>query len=99
MGKIGGSENLGRVLANFKLKGKGKMKITKEQRAEILPFLQAAVQAKIDQWENEGAIEGVLGLTLDGMNCALDPFAVNCDSGADVKLEDVDSYLSQCNEE
>jgi hypothetical protein len=72
------------------------VKITDEQRAEILPILQMATQALIDKWEAEGAIEGVLGVTLDSMGDSLEGLAISYDSGDQVTLEDVDSYLDGC---
>lgn len=75
------------------------MKLTKQQIADILPELQTAVQAKIDMWEAEGNIEGVLGKMFDGMDEAIDNLAISYDSGSQVKEEDVQEYLDTCTED
>jgi hypothetical protein len=74
------------------------MRLTKAQKQEILPLLQNAVQAQIDLWDATGAIEGVLGRELDSMSAPLEPLAVSYDSGADVKIEDVQPYINDCRE-
>ena len=75
------------------------MKITDEQRAEILPLLQKATQALIDKWEAEGAIEGVNGVMLDEMGQSLEGLAISYDRGDQVILQDVDTFLDGCVEE
>lgn len=75
------------------------MKLTNETKAALLPLLQKAVQAKIDEWEAESAMEGVLERTFDGMNVALEPLAVSYDTGEQVTLEDVQSYVDSLEED
>jgi hypothetical protein len=69
------------------------MRLTKEQKTELLPLLQKAVQAQIDLWEASGAIEGVLDKTYDNMGEALAPMAVTYDSGSQVTAEDLQVYV------
>ena len=75
------------------------MKTSAKQCEEILPLLQKIVQAKIDQWEAEGEIEGILNTELSGMNSAGEYFAVIYDRGTQVTLVNVDEYLDQCQED
>ena len=69
------------------------MRTTKNQRKEILPILQKIVQAKIQQWEGERAIENILGKECDGTNEACEHFAVSYDWDQQMTLEDVSIYL------
>ena len=72
------------------------MRLTKDQKREILPLLQQAVQAKIDQWDAERQIEGILGVEMDRMNTSADDLAISYDRGNQVKLEDVQTYIDGC---
>jgi len=74
------------------------MNLTKRQRENILPLLQQAVQAKIDQWDLERQIESVVDAELDSMQDGLEILAVNYNEGKDVRLEDVDDYIDRCRE-
>lgn len=75
------------------------MKITDEQRAEILPLLQQATQALIDKWDAQGAIESVLGTSLDGVSDGIESLAISYGSGSEVTLLDVDIYLEEFDED
>ena len=74
------------------------MRLTKQQKKDILPLLQQAVQAQIDRWDAERQIEGVLEKELDSMGEGIEHLAVGCDSGTDVELNDVQDYINSCRE-
>lgn len=74
------------------------MKLTKEQKDEILLLLQQAVQAQIDRWDAERGIENVLDKELDDMGQGIEDLAISCDFGRDVKLDDIQDYIDSCEE-
>lgn len=74
------------------------MKLTKSQKEAILPLLQAAVQAKIDCWDSQRQIEGVLGKEFDNMEAGIEDLAIGCDGGDMVSAKDVQKYLDGCEE-
>ncbi len=72
------------------------MKLTKKQKAAVLPYLQQAVQAQLDRWDAEKGIENALGIGLDLMQDGIQDLAISCDYGRDVKLEHVQDYVDTC---
>lgn len=72
------------------------MRLTKEQKAKLLPLLQQAVQAQIDCWDYQRQIEGALDKELDEMREGIEDLAVSYDFGAQVTHEDVQAYVDSC---
>jgi hypothetical protein len=72
------------------------MKLSKNEKLEILPLLQRAVQAKIDEWDSTRQIEGIVDAELDSMSDGVEHLAVGYDTGAEVTLEDVQVYIDTC---
>ena len=96
--KRNGRENRPRPFeSRVRIRREETVKLTPEQKAELLPAFQKAVQAKIDQWDHERFIERVLlGARygeLDGMNEGLDPFAVSYDKGSQATADDLQHYI------
>ena len=69
------------------------MKFTREQAQEILPALRKAVQSKIECWDAQGEIEGVLGHMFKDMEyCGIEDFAVG--EPEDITVEDALEYIN-----
>jgi len=75
------------------------MKLTAQQKIDILPYLREAVQAKIECWDAQRQIESVLGTDFDNMEEGLENLAINYPAGSFVKLSDVQNYIDGCGEE
>jgi hypothetical protein len=76
-----------------------KMKLTKKQKQILLPYVQDVVDGLIVSWEAQRCIERILGKSFDGMTAAAEPLAVSYETGPEVRLEDVQSYIDACKEE
>jgi hypothetical protein len=75
------------------------MKLTAKQKETLQPYVRDVVQGIIEAWEAQRCIERILKTSFDGMNAAAEFLAVSYDSGDDVTLDDVQSYIDNCTEE
>ncbi|HTQ97228.1 MAG TPA: hypothetical protein VMH89_10505 [Candidatus Acidoferrum sp.] len=69
------------------------MKLTTTQKRAILPLLQQAVQSKIDCWDAQRQIEGVVGKQSDNMEQRIEDFAICVDFGSQITLSGVQEYV------
>jgi hypothetical protein len=75
------------------------MKLTAKQKKDLQPYVRDVVQGIIDAWEAQRCIERILKTSFVGMNAAAEFLAVSYDSGAQVTLDDVQTYIDNCTEE
>ena len=69
------------------------MRLTKFQKRDILPYLQAGVQATLEAWKAQRAIENIIGKESELMGQGMEDLAVGVDAGTDVNLKDVQFYV------
>lgn len=72
------------------------MKLTKQQKKDILPLLRRVVQGIIDSWDAQREIEDVVGVELDGMSRAAEDMAVGYGSPEDITIDEVQDYVDAC---
>lgn len=56
-------------------------------KAALAELFRRAIRAKVEQWDAESAIENVVG-EIDGMDTAVEDFAVGIDSVEEVDFDD-----------
>jgi hypothetical protein len=72
------------------------LKLTKKQKLAILPHLQTAVRAQIDEWKAERQIEGIVDREMSHMRIGIEQLAACLNRGVQITVFDVQDYIDDC---